>query len=82
MCVDASSKKLIWVKEIRLSLFASASAAAERAYAGTTLTAEGYSEPQVQAREEVEGPRNLKKTALEPRKSKDLKYSHVRAQRT
>ena len=49
--------------------------------AGTTLTAEGYREPEVRGREEIEGPRNRKKTALEPRESKDLKYSHVRARR-
>ena len=49
--------------------------------AGTTLTAEGYREPQERAPEEAEGPRNRNKTALEPRKSKDLKYSHVRARR-
>ena len=48
---------------------------------GTTLTAEGYRKPQVREREEVEGPRNREKTALEPRESKDLKYSHMRARR-
>ena len=49
--------------------------------AGTTLTAEGYREPQELAKGEVEGPRNSQKTALEPRESRDLKYSHVRARR-
>ena len=49
--------------------------------ARTNLTAEGYREPQVRVREEVEGPRNRKKTALEPRENRDLKYSHVRARR-
>ena len=47
--------------------------------AGTTLTAEGYREPQEGAKGEVKGSRNRKKTALEPRESRDLKYSHVRA---
>ena len=41
--------------------------------AGTTLTAEDYREPQERAREEVEGPRSRKKTALEPRETQDLK---------
>ena len=48
VCVDASSKKLIYVAEIRLSLLATAIARRcerERS-AGTTLTAEGYREPQ------------------------------------
>ena len=49
--------------------------------AASTFTAEGYRKSQVRAREEVEGPRNRKKTALEPRESKYLKYSHVRARR-
>ena len=37
----------------------------------------GYGEPQERARLEVEGPRNRKKTALEPRESQDLTCSHV-----
>ena len=50
--------------------------------AGTTLTAEGYREPQVRAREEVEGPRNRNSRAtreqgseiLARESSKDLVY--------
>ena len=49
--------------------------------AGTTLTAEGYREPQERARKEVEGQKS-QKTALEPRERQNLKYSHVRAERT
>ena len=56
--------------------------------AGTTLTAEGYREPQVRAREEVEGPSNRKKNSsrvtrvqeseiLARESSKDLVYMFI-----